>query len=104
MAVRVLHRHLYGHRARPPAAGEARLRPLDRDGVGRRLPLRAMIFALLVALATAAVAALAYGAHAGGGPLAIAPPPGAVPPPLGDGIRGRAPAPPGGFGGAGGPA
>src|SRR4051812_20705925 len=89
MAVRVLHRHLHGHRARPPAAGEARLRPLDRDGVGRRLPLRAMIFALLVALATAAVAALAYGAHAGVVTLAIVAPLGVVTAALADWIASR---------------
>ena len=40
----VLHRHLDGHRPHPPPAGQARGDPgapaLDRDGVGRRLPLR----------------------------------------------------------------
>ena len=51
-------RHRHGHRAHAPAAREDRARPASprpRDGLGRRLPVRAVIaFALAVAAATLA--------------------------------------------------
>src|SRR4029450_1508790 len=66
-----------GDRPHPPAAGQAGARPrdaaLDRDGVGRRLPLRPvrnhpardLAFATLVAALVSAAAWIGYGRHAG---------------------------------------
>ena len=68
----VLHRHLDGHRAHPAAArqarGDAGAPALDRDRVGRRLPLRgvrrlagSLGFAIAAAGAVALVALVGYG-------------------------------------------
>ena len=72
----LLHRHDHGHRPRPTRAREDRAGPgasaLDRDGVGRRLPLPAedamrvsLAIALAAGLLAGAVIAPVYGAEPG---------------------------------------
>src|SRR5205807_2141917 len=73
LAVLVLHRHLDRDGPRAPAAGEDRARPraptVRGDGVGRRLPVRAVTrgvaYALGVAAAGALATAIGHGAHNG---------------------------------------
>ncbi len=70
VALLVLLGHLDRDRPRPAAAGQDRARPraaaLDRDGVGRRLPVAAMIRAIAIVAAGLAVVTLAIGLTEGG--------------------------------------